>query len=399
MSRFGSVVPGSLVITLWFLAAAHHLMPPHQVMHGPVLAHYQRWAFDRLAYSDIFALYQHHRLANHHLVYWKTPVEYPVLMGLTMWISAWAPGALGFFTATAALLWVAALSAHYLLYQRSPRNAWTFALTPLLFTYGLLNWDVMGIALSFGALALYRQRYWGWSGALFSAAVFFKLFPLFYLPFIAVQLARDREWPALRRMAAAFGITAAVVNGPAALANWSSWSLFFRYNASRKVGADIWSNALWHITNVPLVDALSLAAVLLAAVFMAREVYRGGSPTHAAAIAFTAFLLVNKVFSPQYMLWLFAFAAESDWPGWTLGALSTAGLVDYVNSLSILHLVGTAPAAAMWYGREIFPLGILARYTAIIAAGVGARLALAAHPTRKTPESPLHPNSPGRVAH
>ncbi len=363
---------GGLAITIWYSWAFFHLLPPQSVAHGIVLNHYRTWAFGHLAYSDIFALYENHSLFTHGLPYIVTPIEYPVLMGIVMWLAAWATTAVGFYAVTAVLLWISALAAYWGFVQWRPRQAWAFALTPLLLTYGLLNWDVMGIALMVSAAWLYHQKRFDASAAMFAVAVFFKFFPLFYLPFIIVDLWRQGQRRRLYRMTAIFGVLAAVINVPFAVLNFNNWFLFFGYNAGRGVSADVWNNALIQLNSVPAVDLISLACVVLTLAWTVRIVWQGGSIYQAAALLFAMFLFVNKVFSPQYMLWLLAYGIIAEWPFNSMAILSGAGLIDYVNSMTILHLFRD-PAelkAADWYAGTVFPLGILARYLGLTAGAI-----------------------------
>lgn len=361
---------GSLAITIWYVWAFFRLMPPHGFLTSD-LAGYWPWSYAHLAYSDIFALYRNHELWNHGLPYIQTPIEYPVLMGILMWIAAWAGSALGYYIVTAVFIWIAALIAYRWLVEWSPKTAWAFAFTPMLLTYGLLNWDVIGIFLMLWAVRLYERRRYDGAALAFAAAVFFKFFPIFYLPFVAISLWRRGERRTLGRMVALFAGAALVINVPFAVSNWQNWSLFYSYNAIRSVSTDVWNNVWIHISSVPLVDLLSFVLVLATFLWMARLVWKGGSLYQAAAVLFAAFLFVNKVFSPQYMLWLLGFGAIAGWPLWTMGLMSLSGVVDYVNSMAILHLYNAGSRAANWYAQNIYPLGLLMRYLGVIIAPIG----------------------------
>lgn len=365
MSSNRQLATGVLAITGWYVLALWRLVPPASIR-GSSLTVYQRWAYRHMAYSDIFALYRAHDLAHHGLMYWQTPLEYPVVMGLIMWISAFVPHVIGFFYATASLLWLSALAAFYSLSRWKTQAAWAFVASPLLLVYGLLNWDVMGIALMCWGLYLFeRQRYHA-TGVVFALAVFFKLFPIFYLPVMAASLLRASQGKPLGRMMLSFAVTALVINGPVALGNWTNWSLFFRYNATRVVSADLWNNAAWHLKSVPWVDGLSLVITLLAGAVAIRAVWRGHSLYSAAVLAFAIFLGVNKVFSPQYMIWLFAFAVIAGYPAWSLIFISIAGLLDYANSILILGLSDHVRSMLVpWYHHQLFSWGLLIRYLAL----------------------------------
>ena len=92
--------------------------------------------------------------------------------------------------------------------------------------------------------------------------------------------------------------------------------------------------------------------------------------TAASAIAFGTFLVVNKVFSPQYMLWFLVLAILAEWPAWTYGAMAVAGLIDYVNSMTILHYMYPHSNALGWYAYRLFPVGLAVRYITLLASTI-----------------------------
>src|SRR3954462_3616911 len=66
---------------------------------------YRLWSFGALAYSDILALHEDRGATRHAVPYLEDKVEYPVLLGLEMWLpSLLAPGRSGYFALTFLLL-------------------------------------------------------------------------------------------------------------------------------------------------------------------------------------------------------------------------------------------------------------------------------------------------------
>lgn len=386
---------GRAVITGWYVMAIIHLWPPSSVVHGTTIIGYRLWAFQHLAYSDIFALYKNHRLYMRHLPYLRTPIEYPVLMGLTMWgVSLVTLSAKQFFVVTAVLLWIAALTSYHYIHRLSPALAPAFALSPLLLVYGLLNWDMIGICLMLMALDTFRRQCFRLSAILWAIAVFFKFFPIFFLPYLATTLWQRGQWRTLRHMLAWFTIAAAIINVPFALTNWDNWSLFFTFNASRAVSADVWNNGLVHLSSIRLIDLISLVVVLVTVAVAGRASLRSLSLEEAAAISFGVFLFVNKVFSPQYMLWLATFGIVAEWPNWTFATLALAGTIDYVNSVAIMYLtlVPADGGAAQWYGATLYQIGLFARYAAIAATtGLAPVKSWFLRSTRRISSAPLSP--------
>jgi hypothetical protein len=362
----------ALAVTAWSAWAYLRLRPPPGIaLANGHLRGYHTWAFAHLAYSDIPWLYQEHGFFTHGLPYIRVPVEYPVITGIFTWITAWFPGVQGYFMATAVAEWLLALGVLWLLYKLVPRHYYLFALSPLLLVYLMLNWDILGIFLMLLAYKLYTDERWTASGAVFSLGVFAKLFPIFYLPFIAAKLWRDRSIQPLKKMAISFTVVSIVVNAPFMIFGFHNWQTFYSFNATRG-GKGLF---------IAAVDAVTLMIVLTALALLFRNVLRGGSVPRAAAFSFAVFLMVNKVFSPQYMLWLLVFALVAEWPAWTAWVLAGGGIADYLNAFTFLHFTWSpvlhkVPArlgpTGRWYQAELYDLGITARYLAIAVSTIGA---------------------------
>lgn len=373
--RRGDYVVPMAVAGAWMVLAYIRLRPTPAMTAGPrLLASYGRTAWGRLAYSDVLSLYHVHHLADHATPYVHTVVEYPVVTGLFMWLAAWAPGVQGYFLVSAIGLTICALGCVHLLYRQSPRAALAFAVSPLLLVYGMLNWDLLGIALMLLGWTAFRAHRYTWAGVLLSLAVFAKLFPVVLLFYCLVSLLGDqRERAGAATLAAAAAGTAVVLNVPFLLANFHGWSDFFRFNASRSGGGGLLYEfhiaTNWPISRVDAVTGVLVGAVLVALVPRVRA---GRSPAAAAALGFAAFMLLNKVFSPQYMLWVFSFGVLAAWPMWTLAVVSVAGLVDYVDAMIALHLSSERSAAFAWYFRKVFPLNKMLRLGSIAVAAVAS---------------------------
>lgn len=365
-SRF---VGSLLAMTGWLVWAYARLRPPIRIMKAfHPLTGYDRWAYSHLAYSDIIAIYRTHHLSLHLLPYIHSRIEYPVVMGVMMWLSSLAPGFWGYFTVSALVIWGVALISLVLLRRVSPKTYHWMAWSPLLLIYGLLNWDLVGIFFLISGWFLYREKRWHGAAAMLSLGVFFKLFPIFLLPFIAVELYREGRIGILARMLGTFLAVGLTVNLPFALTNFRNWSFFFRFNANRAVGADLWSNQWIRVSSVPTVDGLSLAIVASALAWLLWQVYQGAPAMPAAAKLFALFLMINKVYSPQYMLWMLALAVMAEWPVASYALLAAGGLADYLNSMVILHFLRTRSPALAWYGQRIFPLGLAVRYGSLLIA-------------------------------
>ena len=296
---------------------------------------YRPWAFSHHSYSDILALggdrYLH---GGRPVPYLEDRIEYPVLLGLALWVPSHLPGGqLAHFTASYLFLALCLLASIAMLARVPGASPWWLAGTPAIAYYAGLNWDLLPIALLVAsALALSRGRP-GASGALSALGAAAKLFPVAIAPPAAGALLARRGWRPLALAAAAFAAVTLLVNLPFALAAPAAWAWFARYNAARSAENSIWE-ALGVRSPVAL-DAATLALLLLAALFAgasafrAREEERERAVRLGTALVLVVWIAINKVYSPQYALYAFAAGALASAPAWTFLLLSAIAAIDY----------------------------------------------------------------------
>lgn len=268
--------------------------------------------YRRLCYSDIVPLYATEQLDRGKVPYLDARNEYPVLTGVTMWVASLpADDFASFFNANVVILAGAAFATAWALWRLVERRALYFALAPTLLIYGFVNWDLVAVALAtLATLAYVRARRPVGAGALLGLGAAAKLYPgLLALPFAAGPRRAGRARDAVR-LAGAAALAWAVVNAPFAVAAGDRWSYFFRFNSRR--AAD-WDTA-WFLLDhhgvrlsTATVNAASLAAFVgLAGLLWIWKTRRDpGFPAWTFGFPLlVAFLITNKVYSPQYGLWL-----------------------------------------------------------------------------------------------
>jgi hypothetical protein len=298
---------------------------------------YRFWAFQHHCYSDVIALYGDRYLGGGRpLPYLEDRIEYPVLLGLALWLASFAPGGvLGHFTATYLFLALCLLAALLALARTPGARPWWLGATPALVYYAGLNWDLLPIALLALAVLADSSRRPGASGALAALGVSAKVFPGVLVPPAAAALAFGAPRRELLRFGGALAATLLLVNRPFALTAPAHWSWFFRFNAGR--GAE---NSLWEALEVPrgpLLELLSLGPLALSVAFgagiVAVAARRGaGAPRAvrlATALALVAWIATNKVYSPQYALYGFLAGALAAAPLPLFLALSAVSIADF----------------------------------------------------------------------
>jgi uncharacterized membrane protein len=271
-------------------------------------------------------------------------MEYPVLTGLYQYVSmalAKTYTALTklvsvpivaevvmFFNIAAfglALAWMATVWATARLSGRRIWDAAVVAGSPLLIFQIFTNFDALATAAAIGALLAWSRRRPVLAGALIGVGVALKLYPLLlFVPLVllAVRTGRLRE---VGKTAVAAVLTWLVVNLPVMVLYPRGWSEFFRLNTRRGDDMDSLYNVVKSFTGwggfdqhlgfwEPPTILNSISAVLFvlccaAIAYVALTASRRPRLAQLAFLVVAAFLLTNKVWSPQYSLWLVPLAA------------------------------------------------------------------------------------------
>jgi uncharacterized membrane protein len=286
--------------------------------------------FRDACYTDIYPLYYTEKLAAGKVPYYGHPVEYPVLMGWMMEAAAWAVRSVAdgysrgrdFYYVSVLLLAVCLLAGVLATAATAHREgggagwkaALLLALSPGLILAAYINWDLFAMALTAGGMAAWAARRPWLAGALLGLAVATKFYPL--LLFAALFLLCLRAGKLLEFAEALVGGVLAwlVINLPVALTATSGWAEFYAFSRSR--GAD-WGS-VWYLFehyNVPVVGnsalgklnlitsgSFAVACVLIAVLALAAP--RRPRLPQLGFLLLASFLILNKVWSPQYVIWL-----------------------------------------------------------------------------------------------
>lgn len=386
---------------------------------------YTVWALNHSVYSDIVKLGIDHYVRGAHVIhpvpYVHDRIEYPVLLGFILWLPSWLPGGPASWFATAGVITVAAtFGSIALIRRRSPRSAWWLAASPALLLDAGINWDLVGILFMVGAVVWFGERRYGLSGASTALGTLFKLFPVVAAP-MALSALGSRWWRSSSLAGAGRGRDT-VAGAPdhdtepsasAALARWlvpftvicvavlvpflavarSNTLYFVRFNSMRPEKDSLWG-LLARVFGTSLVSShhiniLSFLIVVAAVSFGAWMVWRAPAPVQAramalaTAVAIIVWMAVNKVWNPQYVLWVFAAGALTAMParfGVILGGIS---IFDYAFEF-VLRLPDR-PNPYIWVG-DLTMLARTAIFAVMVAWAVGQLRALVAGSVPSRPE-------------
>jgi uncharacterized membrane protein len=313
--------------------------------------------YKNLCYSDIGVLYGLRGLLEGNTPYLDSGdyqvLEYPVLtgwfleLGRLITVALGAPtgtglgdqarvdAALTFFDVNIVLLGACLLIAVWAQVQSVPHRPWDammLAASPLVAAAGLINWDFFALALTGLGVFFWSRRRVGWAGVFWGLGMAAKLYPLLLLGPLLLLCLRSARMRAYGVMLVGFVISWAVVNLPVMILTPSAWLTFWDFNSGR--GSDLGS--IWYVlslagTPVSGLNALALALFVLGCFGIAALILLAPRRPRMGAVFFlvmAAFLLTNKVYSPQYMLWLLPFVVLAR-PVWRDWLIFTAGELIY----------------------------------------------------------------------
>ena len=198
---------------------------------------------------------------------------------------------------------------------RRPWDAAMVAVAPGLILTSTINWDLWAVALTSLAMLAWARRYPAMAGVLLGLAAAYKFYPLLLLGPLLVLCVRAGRMRAFGWVALGTSVTWFASNVPIMVANYEGWARF--YELSRERGADFGS--VWLVIDrtltplaadrVNLWGSSPLPRCVLAIGLLGLLAPRRPRFAQLAFLTIAAFFVTNKVYSPQYVLWLIPLAA------------------------------------------------------------------------------------------
>lgn len=246
------------------------------------------------------------------------PVEYPALTGLIMWL-------ISFFVEPAQFAWVDyfritasfhvvlyAITTYYIKVLAGRKWAIVFAISPAVLYSLNRNWDIWAIAAMIWAIYLFEKGKFRMSAVVLAVSVATKLFPIVLLFPIFIYFVRRKEF---RNFIEYFLITMGswlLINIPFMIINFRGWSYFYEFSYKRGLG----SASIFEVTGIlgfGIPTWSILFYILNALLFGGLGWYlwksaRNVPLTESAFFTMFAFILFNKQYSMQYVIWLAALA-------------------------------------------------------------------------------------------
>ncbi|MBM9620499.1 glycosyltransferase family 87 protein [Streptomyces zhihengii] len=296
--------------------------------------------YTHACYSDIPHLYLGRGFSEGLIPYFdRLPgdmqyLEYPVLTGLFMQVAAWISDIgfwlgisdgdvmqqeqlywlvnAGMLMACTAVIAVCTARTH----RHRPWDGLLVALAPAFALTATINWDLFAVALTAAAMLMWSRGRVLAFGILIGLATAAKLYPVFLLAPLLPLCWRAGKWREFFTASLAAAGAWLVVNLPVMLLAPEGWKKFYTFSQERGIDFGSFWLVITQRTGEPIdVKTVNDTAILLVvAAFIGLCVLTLTAPRRPrfAQLAFllvAVFILTNKVYSPQYVLWLIPLAA------------------------------------------------------------------------------------------
>ena len=378
-----------------------------------------RQLYQRLCYSDLPPLYGLRGVADNVFPYVNGEldaggglvdgaIEYPVLTGLFMWVTGLPVDDVNqFFVVSALVMAPAALAVAYLLARMARWRALLWAAAPAIVLYAFHNWDLLVVGAAVAGLWCWYRRKPFWAAVWFGIGAAFKMYPAFFLAPLFFDELRRRGFRAALGSATAGVATFVLVNVPFFVGGREGWLATYDFHRRRGPNFDnMWQ--LWFPSDSWLGDygpitpnRLNLVTAVLTGSFFAGALVYGWWRTRrdgyypflqVCGALLAAFLLWNKVHSPQYALWILPFFAllRVNVVWWALYAVADAatyyGVFQWFYDLSqgLDHTVAKKMMIGGVWGRAVLLLVLFVVFLRSRAAAPPAEPILS-HPPATVP--------------
>lgn len=267
--------------------------------------------------------------------------EYPVLMSVVASLTAWmVPGAdafggtldrtLAYFDINlffVAILWIVTVIVTSKTAGRRPWDAAMVALAPGMMLASTINWDMWAVAALAVALLFFARDKPFLAGIFIGLGTATKLYPILFLGVVIVLAIRTGKFKAWWLTVAGTATSWLAVNVPFAIADYTAWSYFLEFTRDRGAGfSSVWYAWNLSASNIPgmkqmspeFINKAGLWGFAAACAVIAILALAAKERPRVASILFlivASFVLFNKVYSPQFVVWLVPLVALA-WPRW-----------------------------------------------------------------------------------
>jgi len=277
-----------------------------------------------MCYSDFTQLFGTRGMADKLFPYFtglpaEQALEYPVLLAIVAGVTAMLIPGIGFSperqlayfdlnSALSFICWAVIVVAIAYAAKTRSRDAIMVALAPGIILTSQLNWDLWAVMLATLGLLAFSRKHIVLAGVLLGLGAAAKLYPFFIFGAILVLCLRSGRmrhfWVSL-----ASGVVAwLAVNVPFMITTFDEWSRFYTFSGDRPAGnSSLWLAFAGTGMSGSMMSLLSnglFALACLGIAYVGLSAQRRPRMAQLAFLIIAAFLLLGKVYSPQFVMWL-----------------------------------------------------------------------------------------------
>ena len=259
-------------------------------------------------YSDIFNEDRIGIEAAKKIPYLEKSIEYPVLTGFFIYLS-WHLGKslLGYALITWIFLTLCMATTALVLYKLAhllkiseERTYWFFIFAPSLIFFSIYNWDIVAVMLTVLAIYFFYNNKFGVSAAFLSLGFNAKLFPIVILPIMLLKTNLKQGI----KMTSIFLIIFLILNLYFIVNSFDVWKDTYTFHSLREPNTD----SIWALTHLKTTTINILSTALFLLSYLTLVYYNKKYDFISLSfMSLLLFLIFNKIFSPQYLLWLLPF--------------------------------------------------------------------------------------------
>lgn len=245
--------------------------------------------------------------------YIDKPLEYPVIMGMTIYLAS--RFGLGFYLFSHYIIFLlcALISTKYLYKLATLLNTkkkylfifWALAPSMLWFVY--FNWDIIAVTFSILALYYYKEKKDILATIFLSLGFATKMYPILFL----FPLLMHRKFASWIKLGITFVLTFIAVNIYFMINNFQTWSFIYGFHSLREPNIDsIWAVIMNFLPGLSIQSVNLITLLLFASIYLYINIkFRKKDFIFLSFLSLMLFLITNKVFSPQFTIWLLPFFA------------------------------------------------------------------------------------------
>ncbi len=268
---------------------------------------YQNFGFYQ---GDIWYLFTFYgNAAARHFFY---PIEYPVGYVIILKLAYLLSGLFGAFSyesfllGNALLLIPIAALCTFFLYRIAPSKIWWFILSPSLFIYSTINYDLFAVVGCLAAIYFTFRGKHELAALCLSFGTVIKLFPVFLLPIFIFYWYNHKQ--SIIKLLVLFVGFFVVVNLPFFLTNTNTWLYPYLYqlNNPEKNDPTTLSYYLGNYRSAVMVTTL-IISWLIGWKYFKKGFIDEKNFLSLLALTSVGIVLGNQVYVPQYFLWILPF--------------------------------------------------------------------------------------------